>query len=282
MRDLKSKNVVVTGAASGIGKATAELLARRGARLHLCDLDESKLKDAVAPLGTAVATVRRVDVSKRAEVEAFAKEVETSIGGAVDVLVNNAGVGLAGNILETSLEDWEWVLGVNLWGVIHGCHFFVPKMAAAKRGHVVNVASGLGLLAAPDVVGYATSKFAVVGLSESMRAELHAFGVGVSTICPGIIDTNIVQTMRYKRDADATRDRVVALYKKRAYPADKVASAVVDAIEHERGVVPVSPEAWAGYWLKRFAPSLAAVVSRVAAKQARPKRPNPEAARTDR
>jgi short-subunit dehydrogenase len=141
----------------------------------------------------------------------------------------------------------------------------------------VNVASGLGLLAAPDVIGYATSKFAVVGLSESMRAELHAHGIGVSTICPGIIDTNIVQTMRYKRDADATRDRVVALYKKRAYSAEKVASAVVAAIEHERAVVPVSPEAWAAYWLKRFAPSLAGVVSRAAAKQAMPKRPKREA-----
>jgi NAD(P)-dependent dehydrogenase (short-subunit alcohol dehydrogenase family) len=272
MRDLKSKNVVITGAASGIGKATAELLAKRGVRLHLCDLDEAKLKDAVAPLGAAVITARRVDVSKRADVESFARDVETSIGGAVDVLVNNAGVGLGGNILETSLEDWEWVLGVNLWGVIHGCHFFVPKMVAAGRGHVVNVASGLGLLAAPDVIGYSTSKFAVVGLSESMRGELHAHGIGVSTICPGIIDTNIVQTTRYKRDAEATRERVVMLYKKRAYPADKVARAVVGAIENDRGVVPVSPEAWVGYWLKRLAPSLAGVVSRVAAKQAAPKR----------
>jgi short-subunit dehydrogenase len=270
MRDLRGKNVVVTGAASGIGKATAELLAKKGARLYLCDLDETKLGAVAVSLGAAVAMVRRVDVSKRADVETFAKEVESAIG-AVDVLVNNAGVGLAGNILETSLDDWEWVLGVNLWGVIHGCHFFVPRMVAAKRGHIVNVASGLGLLAAPDVIGYSTSKFAVVGLSESMRAELHAHGIGVSTICPGIIDTNIVQTTRYKRDADATRDRIVSLYKKRAYSADKVASAIVAAVEHDRAVVPVSPEAWVGYLLKRLAPSLASAVSRVAAKQAAPK-----------
>ena len=272
MRDFRDKNVVVTGAASGIGKATAELLARRGARLYLCDLDDTKLKEAAAPLGASVAMARRVDVSKRADVQAFASEVEGAVG-AIDVLVNNAGVGLGGNILETSLDDWEWVLGVNLWGVIHGCHFFVPKMAAARRGHVVNIASGLGLLAAPDVIGYSTSKFAVVGLSESMRGELHPYGIGVSTICPGIIDTNIVQTTRYKRDADATRERVVSLYKKRAYPADKVASAVLSAIEHDRAVVPVSPEAWAAYWLKRYAPSLAGVVSRVAAKHAAPSPP---------
>jgi NADP-dependent 3-hydroxy acid dehydrogenase YdfG len=267
VRDLKGKNVVVTGAASGIGKATAEALAKKGARLYLCDLDEAGLTAAAAPLGSAVALVRRVDVSKRAEMEAFAKEVETAVG-AVDVLVNNAGVGLAGNMLETSLEDWEWVLSVNVWGVIHGCHFFLPKMVQARRGHVVNVASALGLFAAPDVIGYSTSKFAVVGLSESLRAEVHPHGIGVSTICPGVIDTNIVKTTRYKRDADATRDRVVAMYKKRAYSADKVAAAIVTAIERGRDVVPVSPEAWAGYWLKRIAPSVAGAVSRLMVKQA--------------
>lgn len=274
MQDLRGKNAVVTGAASGIGKATAEALAKKGAYLHLCDVDEPKLAACAAAIGAQVRTSRRVDVSKRAEVEAFAAEVHASVP-AVDVLVNNAGVGLAGSMLETSLDDWEWVLSVNLWGVIHGCHFFLPKMVEARRGHVVNVASALGLMAAPDVIGYSTSKFAVVGLSESMRAELHPHGIGVSTICPGVIDTNIVQTTRYMRDADATRDRVVALYKKRAYSAGKVAAAIVAAIEHRRDVVPVSPEAWLAYWMKRFAPSLSGAMSRLMVKQTRAKGTGP-------
>ncbi|MBX3188240.1 MAG: SDR family NAD(P)-dependent oxidoreductase [Labilithrix sp.] len=267
MRDLRGKRVVVTGAASGIGRATAEALAKRGARLYLCDLDEAKLGELAVALGSTAAMHRRVDVSKRDAVAAFAGEVHAH-GGPIDVLVNNAGVGLAGNILETSLDDWEWVLSINLWGVIHGCHYFVPKMVEAGRGHVVNVASALGLFATPDVAGYATSKFAVVGLSESMRADLHRHGIRVSTICPGVIDTNIVATTRYKRDAAATRARVVALYKKRGYTADKVAAAIVAAVERERDVVPVSPEAWLGYLLKRVSPALSGAVARVIARQA--------------
>src|SRR5262249_12558017 len=141
-------------------------------------------------------------------------------GGAVDVVVNNAGVGLAGGIRETSLEDFEWVLNVNLWGVIHGCHFFVPKMVEKRAGHVVNVSSLLGLVAGAGTLGYSTAKFAVVGLSESMRAELAPHGVHVSVICPGAIDTNIIKTTRYKRDPEATRARVLALYKKRAVGAE--------------------------------------------------------------
>ena len=271
---MKSKRIVVTGAASGIGRATAEAFAakhaeRHGrARLYLCDVDEAGLASIAASLGDAVAMQRVVDVSKRDAMEAFAAAVHAD-GGAVDVLVNNAGVGLAGGILETSLEDFEWVLSVNLWGVLHGCHFFVPKMVERGAGHVVNIASVLGLVTGPGMAGYSTSKFAVVGLSESMRAELAPRGVGVSVICPGAIDTNIVKTTRYKqKDADATRDRVVALYKKRAAGPERVADAILRAVERGTDVVPVTPEARIGWWLKRFAPALAAPVARAMAKQA--------------
>lgn len=272
IRDLKDKNIVITGAASGIGRSVAEALAREGARLHLCDRDEDGLRDASDAIGRAVVTRATVDVSKREDVERFANITHDACGGsAVDVLINNAGVGLSGGILDTTLDDWEWVLSVNLWGVIHGCHYFVPRMVSeAKRGaHVVNVASALGLFAAPNILGYSTSKFAVVGLSESIRAELEPHGIGVTTICPGIIDTNIVRTTRYKQgDADAARTRVMAMYKRRAYSPDKVAEAIVRSIKSRKGVVPVSPEAWVAYWLKRFAPSLALPLSRRLSRQA--------------
>jgi len=264
---LRDTRAVVTGAASGIGRATAEALARAGARLYLCDVDEAGLAKVAASIGSAVALSRRVDVSKRDAMEAFAAEVHDD-GGAIDVLVNNAGVGLAGGILETSIEDFEWVLNINLWGVIHGCHFFAPKMAERRAGHIVNVSSVLGLMSGPGMVGYSTAKFAVVGLSESMRAELRQHGVGVSVICPGAIDTKIVETTRYKKDPEATRARVIALYKKRAVGPERVADAIVRAIERGTDVVPVTPEAKIGWWLKRFAPGLAAPVARALARQA--------------
>ncbi len=263
MKDLEGKRAVVTGAASGIGKATAEALARAGAKLYLSDVQDDALGSVAAALGEAVLRADHVDVSKRAEMDAYAADVHAHAGGPVDVLVNNAGVGLAGSFLETSLDDFEWVLSINLWGVIHGCHFFVPKMVEAGRGHVVNVASVLGLAAGADIAGYSTSKFAVVGLSESMRAELGPRGVGVTTICPGVIDTAIVSRTRYKRDPDATRPKVEAFYKKRGYSPERVAAVIVDAIRADRGVVPVSPEAWFSWYLKRFAPSLAGPVGRL-------------------
>jgi NAD(P)-dependent dehydrogenase (short-subunit alcohol dehydrogenase family) len=270
LHDLKGKNIVITGAASGIGRSVAEALAREGARLHLCDRDEDGLREASEAIGRAVVTQAKVDVSKRDEVERFANNVHHVCGSAVDVLINNAGVGLSGGILDTTLEDWEWVLSVNLWGVIHGCHYFVPRMVSEDRrgSHVVNVASALGLFAAPNILGYSTSKFAVVGLSESMRAELEPHGIGVTTICPGIIDTNIVKTTRYKQhDADAAKTRVIAMYKKRAYSPDKVAEVIVQSIKSRKGVVPVSPEAWVAYWLKRFVPGLAVPLSRRLSRQ---------------
>jgi short-subunit dehydrogenase len=260
---LEGKRVVVTGAASGIGRASAEAFAREGAELALCDRDEAKLAETARALGSAVTLARTVDVSKRDEMRRFASDA-----GTPDVLVNNAGVGLAGGILDTTLEDWEWILSINLWGVVHGCHFFVPGMVEKRRGHVVNVASALGLFGAPEMLGYCTTKFAVVGLSESMRAELAPHGVHVSTICPGVVDTNIVHTTRYKRDADAMRTRVASIYKRRAYGPEKVAAAIVSAVKRRKGVVPVTPEAWLAYYMKRFAPSLAMPIARAMQKRA--------------
>ncbi|HEY8073677.1 MAG TPA: SDR family NAD(P)-dependent oxidoreductase [Labilithrix sp.] len=260
------KRVVITGAASGIGRATAEAFAKKGDTLYLCDRDEDALARTASELG--VAFHRVVDVSKRDAMQSFADAVHAD-GGAIDVLVNNAGVGLAGGVLETSLEDFEWVLSVNLWGVLHGVHAFVPQMVERRRGHVVNVASVLGLIAGPGTAGYSTSKFAVVGLSESMRADLAPHGVGVSVICPGAIDTNIVKTTRYRmKNADAARSRVIDLYKKRAAGPERVAQAIVRAVERGTDVVPVTPEAHLGWWLKRFVPGLAAPVARAMAKQA--------------
>lgn len=253
------KTALITGAGSGIGRATAAAFARAGADLVLCDVDEVGLEGTAAPLrglGRRLFT-RRVDVAKGGEMAAFAAEVERELG-TVDVLVNNAGVGLAARLLETTLEDWEWILSINLWGVIYGCHFFAPAMARRGRGHIINVASAAGLVASEPLGAYSTTKFAVVGFSEALREELAPQGVGVTTICPGVIDTSIARTTRTRGSYDdaGTRARMVSLFAKRGYGAEKVAAAILDSAAHDRGLVPVSPEAWALYLGKRAAPDL--------------------------
>ena len=264
--------VLVTGAASGIGRETALAFARQGADLVICDVDEKGL-DGVASSARALGRrvfARRVDVSKRDQMRSFAEEVH-AVGGPLDVLVNNAGVAISGGFLETSLDDWDWILSINLLGVIHGCHFFLPPMVERKRGHVVNVSSVAGFFA-PAVLGaYCTTKFGVFGLSEALRAELAVHGLGVTTICPGIIDTPIVGATRRrgKMVAPELQARVVELYKKRGYGPEKVASVILDAVARKRGVVPVTAEAWFLYAAKRIAPSLSArVFSLIAEKTA--------------
>lgn len=267
MNNLSGKLGLVTGAASGIGEATAKALARRKMRLILCDVDEENLDRVARELGDRCVLVKRVDVSSREEMQKFAGEVEAEFS-ALDLLVNNAGVGLSGGLLDTELEDWDWVLGVNLFGVIHGCHFFAPAMveAAKKEGYrrgkptrqIVNISSVLGFYGAKNVIGYVTSKFGVLGLSESLRAELAPHGIGVSTVCPGMIRTNIIQKTRMRTSGDAAAERkfVASIFDRRNFPPEKVADAIVEAIRQDRAVVPVSPEAWSLYSLKRFVPAL--------------------------
>src|SRR5207247_5638022 len=173
---------------------------RAGADLVVCDLNEAGLEETagmIRGLGRRV-LARRVDVASRAAMGTFAAEVHRE-REAVDVLMNNAGVGLGARFLETSLEDWEWILSINLWGVIHGCHFFVPPMVARGRGgHVVNVSSAAGFLATAQLAAYSTTKFGVFGLSEALRDELRPHRIGVTAICPGIINTSITTTARMR------------------------------------------------------------------------------------
>jgi len=198
---------------------------------------------------------------------AFAADVHRE-REAVDILVNNAGVGLGASFLETPLEDWDWVVAINLWGVIYGCHFFLPPMVARRRGgHVVNVSSAAGYLATAQLAAYSTTKFAVLGLSEALRDELEPHGIGVTTVCPGIINTPITATARMRGPAAApeTRAALVAFYRRRGYGPERVAAAILKAIAKNRPVAPVSPEAWGMYLLKRLAPGLAARVNRALA-----------------
>jgi short-subunit dehydrogenase len=177
--------------------------------------------------------------------------------GALDVLVNNAGIGATGRFLDTSVETWDRVWNINVKGVMLGCRLFLPRMIEANRGgHVVNVASMAGYFASPEMSIYAASKFAVLGFSEALRADLQDKGIGVSAICPGIVNTNIVATSIAEGGSASWQGSAVDFYKKRSYPPSKVAAAILRAVQKNVAVLPVTPEAWVVYHLKRFLPEM--------------------------
>jgi len=257
--DFRDKVVVVTGAASGIGREIALAFAGRGARLALADISEEglrKVRDELEDLGNQV-YAQEVDVSIAVDVGDFCDNVYREMGR-VDILCNNAGVALGGELQDISLEDWEWIVGVNLWGVIHGCHYFYPRMIAqGGGGQIVNVASGLGLVPAPGSIPYVTTKHGVVGLSETLRAEAALHGIGVTAVCPGFILTGIYRDARQcTPPVSGTREESVADTErrlgKRKHTAASVAEATVRAVEKNKGVALVCPETYASDILHRL------------------------------
>ncbi len=257
MRTLRDKVAVVTGAASGIGLAMAERFADEGMRVVLADVEEQALASADRTLAGRGATTLavRTDVARAADVENLA-DAAVERFGAVHVLCNNAGV--AGDtvpVWEQTLESWQWVLGVNLWGVVHGIRTFVPRMLAhGGEGHVVNTASMAGHLSAPFLAVYDATKHAVVTISESLHYELELAGaaVKVSVLCPGFVRTNILDSARNRppelRD-DPQRSEASQAFQNtfRAFvdagkPPTEVAACVVDAILAERFWIFPHPE----------------------------------------
>ncbi|EKX62237.1 SDR family oxidoreductase [Streptomyces ipomoeae] len=262
--------VLVTGAAGGIGRATAFAFAEAGARVIAVDRDAegaARTAELSRLVGAPEAWAETVDVSDEQAMEKLAERVAAEYG-VVDVLVNNAGIGLSGSFLDTTPEDWRKVLDVNLWGVIHGCRLFGRQMVErGQGGHIVNTASAAEYLPSRTLPAYSTSKAAVLMLSECLRAELAGQGIGVSAICPGIVNTNITSTARFAgvdAEEEKRRQRKTArLYGLRNYPPEKVADAVLRAIVRNQAVVPVTPEARGGRLMSRFAPRALRTLARL-------------------
>ena len=251
MKNFHGRFVLVTGAGSGIGRETSLAFAREGARLALADIDAAAGEETAALVrrGGAQASVHPVDVGDAAAMERLVAAVRDE-AGVPDIVVNNAGIGVAGSLLNTSLSDWERVVHVNLWGVIHGCRLFAPLMVERRRGgHIVNIASAAAFAPSRVLPAYSTTKAAVLMLSECWRIELAEHGIGVTVICPGIIDTNIVRTTQWvglsAEEARSHRDRAVRLYRRRNYGPERVAARILAAVRRNRAVVPVTPEAHA-------------------------------------
>jgi NAD(P)-dependent dehydrogenase (short-subunit alcohol dehydrogenase family) len=263
VRDLNGKIALVTGAASGIGRATALEVARRGARVFACDVDGEGLVRTAGLAAGGVIETTVVDVSSEEAMRAFADQVHGQVD-AVDLLVNNAGVALGAHFLETTLDDWRWVVDINLMGVVHGCALFVPRMVERGRGgHVVNVASMAAYFPAVATTAYCATKAGVLMLSECLRIELREHRIGVTAICPGMINTPIVRSGRRRgaMGAPGAIEKIAELFARRAYTPDRAAEQILRAVHRDRTIAPVAPEAWALYFLKRFSPALMRRVS---------------------
>lgn len=195
MRELKGSVAVITGAGSGIGRALAQECARHGAQLALADVSIPGLEQTRSLLGSANAKTYQVDVSDAAQMQAFARAVEQDFDRAT-VLVNNAGVALHGTFEELTIDDFAWLMGINFWGTLYGCKFFLPLLRREKEARIVNISSVFGLIAPPGQTAYGSSKYAVRGFSESLREELRGSPVGVTCVHPAGISTNIAANAR--------------------------------------------------------------------------------------
>jgi NAD(P)-dependent dehydrogenase (short-subunit alcohol dehydrogenase family) len=245
MKDLKGKTAVVTGAGSGLGRAMALAFHREGMNLALADVDEKGLSET-ASLVNGMAM--RVDVSKEADVQSFAEKVQSPF-----LVCNNAGVSPLGAVWESTPADWQWILGVNLWGVIHGVRAFAPRLIAAGAGHIVNTASVAGLISPPGSGAYNVTKHAVVALSETLHHDFKErnIPVGVSVLCPAYVPTGISDSERNRpadlpqgEKSEATKAKEAILRKAVSsgrLSADDVAAAVVTAVKEDRFYILTHP-----------------------------------------
>ncbi|MEW6076691.1 MAG: SDR family NAD(P)-dependent oxidoreductase [Thermodesulfobacteriota bacterium] len=271
IKNLKDKVVVVTGAGSGIGRATAKAFAGEGARMVLADISRERLDNLQKTLQERdiQAAVFALDVSDKKQVADLA-QFTLDTYGRVDIIHNNAGIGMGGPLEVFPLEDWERIVGVNFWSVVYGVHYFLPHMIRQRSGHIVNTSSAAGYWGLAGLGAYTATKHAIIGYSDVLRAEIRRYNIGVTTICPGVIKTSIVhdgkQTMLPTAKID--QKKMAAFYDRFGWSPERVARAVIKGVKKNRGLVPVSPEAWVMWYVKRLSETAYNLFLRIAARSA--------------
>jgi NAD(P)-dependent dehydrogenase (short-subunit alcohol dehydrogenase family) len=255
-RTVENKRVLITGAASGIGRATAVAAARKRARLYLTDISEAPLAAVAAEIRAAGGDVdhaEALDISDHAAVAAMADEIH-SAHGSLDIVMNIAGIAVWGTIDAVSHDQWRRVVDVNLMGPIHVLECFVPAMIGADRGgHVVNVSSAAGIFGLPWHAPYSATKFGVRGLSEVLRFDLHRHDIGVSLVCPGAVDTGLVNTIEIAGvdRSSPTIQRFTARFRKSAVTPETAAAKIIEGIERNRYWVYTSRDIQVAHFLQR-------------------------------
>ncbi len=247
---------VVTGAGSGIGRSFALELARRNSAVVCADLKLESAEETVALIEKAGGTAYAVacDVGKAIQVEKLAKQSEELLGQPVTLVINNAGVGIGGKFDELSLKDWKWVMDVNLWGVVHGCHYFVPGFKKQGRGAIINVASAASFTAAPEMSAYNVTKAGVRALSETLYAELKKDNIKVNVLCPTLVPTNIIKDGRIPDRYSKLADHALMNYAMTT--SDSVAKLTLNRLD--KGELYTTPQVDAKlFWvMKRVSPNL--------------------------
>lgn len=255
MKKFKDNRAVITGAGSGLGRALCLELARQGWRILISDIKEARVQETLQLVqqagGSGLALV--CDVADKNQVASMADRVLAEWGG-VDLLVNNAGVSVAGFVGRSPLENWQWVVDIDLWGVVYGCHFFIPLMKKTGSGHIVNIASNAGIASLPEMAPYNVAKAGVVSLSETLRSELAPFNIGVTVACPTFFTSNLLETFRY--DTEEQHRIAQKMFAWASMDSVDVARSVLKGVRKNKLHVLSQKDAKFTWFAKRFFPSI--------------------------
>jgi short-subunit dehydrogenase len=273
-REVRGKLALVTGAGSGIGRATAVELARNGASMVvIADRDLAAANESADAVRAACAeaAVYQVDVTDEAAMNDLATQVRNE-HGVVDILVNNAGIGMAGRFLETTSEHWDAIMAVNVRSVITGSRAFGAQMVErGEGGTIINLSSAAAFMPSKSMIAYSTTKAAVLGFSESLRADLADEGITVTAVCPGFVNTNIAKNTVYAgysaEQQARSREKADAAYRRRNFTPEATAKAIVKSIRTGPAVLPVAAESRLGYALRRISPSALRLLARLDIRQ---------------
>jgi len=253
-RNISGKTAVITGAASGIGRALALELAKEGCTMLLADINEQRLAQTCETVLQAggKAEMFLCDVSRLDDVMRMADHCFDE-WGRVDILINNAGVASIGFMGDIPIKDWEWIVSINFWGVVYGCHAFVPRMKKQGSGYIVNVASAAGILSSAEMSPYNATKAAVIAISETLKSELAPYDIGVTVLCPTYVKTNLLDKMRFT-DEFQRYCSTTGMDNARWTP-EKFAGLVIDAVKKEKMYVVPQAAAKMFWWSKRISPA---------------------------